>query len=221
MTISQFLVLVNTLFFIKTKPDALMRSGFVCGRIKINMIKFFIIIVLVLVFFAILGCAFFFIIGLRDSLFVDIPFVSTRKRAITPVIKALSLSPGSLLYEPGCGSSNILRAAVRSVPGSRGIGTEKGYLPYIFSRINTFRLPISIYYGDLLSTDLSFVTHIYCYLRSDLMEPLSQKILSECEKGTRIVSCDFFLPNLSLMQTIQLDAGDDKLSRILYVYEVK
>jgi len=183
--------------------------------------NFLLFIVLLFFLFFIFLSSLFFLLGWRDSFFLKIPFVSTRKRAIDLIIKALSLSKESLVYEPGCGSAHVLKAAVISAPGAKGIGTEKGYLPYIFSRINTFGLPISILYGDMLSPDFSQFTHIYCYLRGTLMEDFSQKILDECKKGTRIVSCDFTFPNIPLVQTISLEAGHDKLSRVLYIYEIK
>lgn len=87
--------------------------------------------------------------------------------------------------------------------------------------MNTGKLPIHILFKDMLSVDISSATHIYCYLFDSMMEKLSPKILAECKKGTRIVSCDFQLPGIPLVQTIPLQFENDKLSRILYVYEVK
>lgn len=69
-----------------------------------------------------------FLFILRDSIFVKIPFISTRDRAIDPVVKALSLTKNSVLFDLGCGNAKILRAAVRHVPGSRGV-VAVFYLP--------------------------------------------------------------------------------------------
>jgi hypothetical protein len=158
-------------------------------------------------------------LGLRDTILIRVPFVSTRPRAIRQIVDALSLSDDSVLYEPGSGNANILKMAILKTPGARGIGIEKGYLPYLISRVNTRDLPITIHYQDILATDFGAATHIYCYLSGTLMNQLSKKIRTECREGTRIVSCDFQLPDFTPIRIIPLEAGADKLSRTLYIYE--
>lgn len=165
--------------------------------------------------------ALFFLLKLRDSILISVPFVSTRKRAITSIINALSLSDKSILYDLGCGNAEILKVAVGETRGARGVGIERGYIPYLVSKINTRNLPIDIHLKDIFSVDLSPASHIYCYLGSEVMQKLSPKILNECKTGTRIVSCDFRLPDVPLIQTIPLDFGNDKLTRTLYVYEIQ
>jgi len=160
------------------------------------------------------------VLRLRDSIVIEIPFISTRKRAIESVINALSLSGKSVLYDLGCGNAEVLKTAIQKTPGTQGIGVERGYIPYALSLINTRNLPITIHHQDIFDTDLSGASHIYCYLSDEMMEKLSHKFLSECKKGTRIVSCDFQIPNIPLIQTISLEAKKDVLARALYIYQI-
>ncbi len=183
---------------------------------KALLLLFLVVFIFTLVIFSLA-----ILIRLRDSFFIKIPFVSTRERAIGTIVKALSLSKGSVFYELGCGNGKILQRAITETSGSRGVGFEKGYLPYLLSLWNTKKLPVTIYYQDILSVDLSPATHIYCYLFDFMMEKLSPKILRECKKGTRIVTCDFQLPGIPLVQTVSLEAGNEKLSKMIYVYEVR
>ena len=52
------------------------------------------------------NCTIIFVIILRDQMFINVPFVSTRKRALTKIIKLLNLSKESVLYDLGCGDTN-------------------------------------------------------------------------------------------------------------------
>lgn len=160
------------------------------------------------------------LLRLRDSIFVEIPFISTRIRAIEAVINALSISEKSILYDLGCGNAEILKTAIKKTHGAKGVGVEQGYIPYILSLINTRNLPITIHHQDICDTNLSNASHIYCYLSDPMMQKLSHKFLNECHIGTRIVSCDFRVPNIPLIQIISLESKKDTLTRALYVYEI-
>lgn len=176
------------------------------------------LIVFIGVFTTILIAGFY--LRLRDSILVSVPFVSTQKRAIPAIIKALGLSSGSVLFDLGCGNSEVIKAAIANTSGAKGVGVERGYIPFLLARFNTRGLPIAVCFQDIFSADLSGATHVYCYLSSKMMEELLPKFQRECKKGTRIVSCDFQIPKIIPVQTILLDAGIRKLSRTLYVYEI-
>ncbi|MFA5942113.1 MAG: hypothetical protein WC798_00355 [Candidatus Paceibacterota bacterium] len=162
----------------------------------------------------------FTLLRLRDSLFVEIPFISTRRRAVESVVNALSLSDKSVLYDLGCGNAEVLKTAIQKTPRARGVGIEQGYIPFILSKVKTRKMPIIIHHQDIFDTDLSNASHIYCYLSDSMMQKLSHKFLHECKKGARIVSCDFQVPNIPLIQTISLEAKNDTLARSLYIYQI-
>lgn len=173
-----------------------------------------------IIFLTSLVSVLFVLLRLRDSIFVEIPFISTRKRAVELVANALSLSDKSVLYDLGCGNAEILKTAIQKTPSAQGVGVERGYIPYILSKIKTRNLPITIHRQDIFDTNLSNASHIYCYLSDPMMQKLSHKFLNECHIGTRIVSCDFRVPNIPLIQIISLEAKKDALTRALYIYEI-
>ena len=168
--------------------------------------------------FVIIAFTIIFVIILRDQMFINVPFVSTRKRALTKIIKLLNLSKESVLYDLGCGDARILIEAVRHVPGINAVGIEFGILPFLSAKIHTCRIPVQIKFGNILNSNLSQATHIYCYLSSPLMKKMKSKIKNECGIGTRIVSCDYQFPNWKPIETISIETNNDQLSKTLYLY---
>lgn len=159
------------------------------------------------------------LIMIRDSLFIKVPFVPTRSRAIPSIINALKLSQDSILYDIGCGDSRILISAISSVPGIRAIGIEKGIFPFIMSTIKTRGMSIRILRADYKDVSFSNATHIYCYLSTEEMNRIAPKITNECKSGTRVVSCDFEICNWEPLEIISIEKDNDQLAKKLFVYE--
>lgn len=178
---------------------------------------------IVLIIFKILLAIFslFFItlllIRIRDSIFIKVPFVPVRKRAILAIIKCLNLSNGSILYDIGCGDGRVLLSATALFPNIRTIGIEKGIYPYIISFFKTMGKPIKILYADYKNILIKDATHIFCYLSNEDMNKIGRKVKNECKDGTVIVSCDFEIPNLTPFKIVTLD-NNDKLAKTLFVY---
>jgi 16S rRNA A1518/A1519 N6-dimethyltransferase RsmA/KsgA/DIM1 with predicted DNA glycosylase/AP lyase activity len=158
------------------------------------------------------------LLKIRDSIFIYIPFIVTREKAIELIIRELQLKNNSVLYDLGCGDGRILTRAIRNTPGARGIGMEKGIIPYLLACMRTRKLPIKIMYKDLFSTDLSGATHIYCYLHHTVMGKVEEKIIDECKKGTRIVVNDYPFTALIAQENIFTQEDGSPLSSKIYTY---
>lgn len=171
----------------------------------------FLLGVLVLFIFALL-------LKIRDSILLCIPFITTKEKAIGTIIKELQLKNDSVLYDLGCGDGTILIEAIKNTPGARGVGVEKGVIPFLLARIKTHKLPIKIIYEDIFQADISEATHIYCYLHPTVMDRLEKKIINECKKGTRIVVNDYPFATLKPQSSIPTVVDGDPLSKKIYTY---
>lgn len=161
-----------------------------------------------------------FLLHMRDFLTGDAPFVSTRKRVVSQIIDALQLSDGSILYDLGCGNGSILKYAVMYTKGVRGVGIENGIIPFLMAKIHTRKLSVVIVRDNFFKTDISSATHMYVYLFTDVLKKLAPKILRECKKGTRIVSCDYEISDWVPIKIINTAREGDRLGRKLYIYEI-
>ncbi|MCK9351379.1 MAG: hypothetical protein WCT49_02960 [Candidatus Paceibacterota bacterium] len=158
---------------------------------------------------------------LRDSIFADVPFVPVRRYAVAKIIELLDMRSGDVLVDMGCGDGRILIDAVKTVSKVRGIGMEKGIIPFFVASFLSRNYPVKIRYEEISRTDISSATHIYCYLSPKLMTQLGPKFLRECQPKTKIVSCDFEIPNWMPVKKIDLDVGKETLSRTLYLYQMQ
>jgi len=156
---------------------------------------------------------------IKDNVTHDVPFIPVRKRALQSVIDSLELYPGSILYDLGSGDGRVLIEAIRRNPEIVALGVENGIIPFLISIIRTHKYPISIKFRKILKQNISNATHIFCYLSDKSLLELQMKIEAECKKGTRIVSCDFQFHGWVPKTTISISNSNDKLSRMLYVYE--
>src|SRR3989344_1368151 len=96
------------------------------------LISLFLLLVSVVLTF---GLIIILILLLRDQLKVKVPFVPTRKRALAPIVQALEIKPGDVIFDLGCGDGRILRAVSKSVSGIRAVGVERGVIPYLVSSL--------------------------------------------------------------------------------------
>ncbi len=161
-----------------------------------------------------------FILLMRDSIINSVPFVPIRKRAINNIIELLQLSNQSTFYDLGCGDGRVLIAAIKEQSGINSIGVENGIIPFLISKIRTYKSPFKLIFSNFFYVDISDATHIFCYLSNPILKELAPKILRECKKGTRIVTCDFCFPNWKPLEIRPIDIPRDPLSRTLYVYRV-
>lgn len=172
------------------------------------------ILVVILVWLSLL------LLHMRDFFTGDAPFVSTRKRVVSQIIDALQLSEGGVLYDLGCGNGSILKYAVTHTKGVRGVGIENGIIPFLIAKIHTRKLPVMIVRENFFETNILSATHVYVYLSVDALKKLAPKILRECKKGTRVVSCDYEISDWIPIKIIDIAKDGERLGRKLYVYEI-
>ena len=177
--------------------------------ILISILFLFILIVIIL-----------YGVYLVNSFFTDAPYVPVKKRVIDKIIETLNLNENAVLYDLGCGDGRVLLEAIKK-RGVKAIGVEKNFIVYLFTKYITRKTSIKIICKDIDNVSIKDATHIYLYLFPKIMDKLKNKILLECQKGTRIVSCSFMFASILPDEVIELPQTKDRMCQKLYVYILK
>jgi SAM-dependent methyltransferase len=124
-------------------------------------------------------------------------WVSTSRTRIAAVLDAVSMRPGELLVDLGCGDGRVLRMARRRW-SVRVRGYELNPLAFLKARLLCLgRAGIELRRADFFTADLSQADGVFCYLFPDVMGDLARKLVQELRPGCLIVSCNFALPGLA------------------------
>lgn len=161
-----------------------------------------------------------FLICFRDKLVADVPFVPIRKRALKQVISKLQLSEESVLFDLGSGDGRVLIEAKKQIPKIVGVGVENSIIPFLISIFNARGLSLDFRFDNIFKMNLTKSTHLFVYLSPEVLSKLRPKILRECAKGTRIISCDFTFADWNPVEVVPIGVENDKLSHTLYVYVI-
>jgi trans-aconitate methyltransferase len=130
-------------------------------------------------------------------------YVSTSKVRIAAIMDAVPMNSDQLLVDLGCGDGRVLRA-VWNRYGTKTIGYELNLLAYLKARLLCFRMRgVDIRLQNFWKADLSFADVVFCYLFPDVIKQLSEKLRSELKPGAVIVSCNFALPDLEIVQVLR------------------
>ncbi len=156
-------------------------------------------------------------------LLADAPFISIPKGINKEIIKSLNPKNDSIIYDLGCGDGQILIEVSRFNPTVKCVGIEIGFIPYLLAKINTNKYRnIEIRRENIFKSNFGEATHIFLYLYADVIDKLLPKILNQCKKGTRLVSCDFKFSNLEPKEVIDirgLSKNKDR-GKYLFIYEI-
>ena len=145
-------------------------------------------------------------------------YVSTPRAKIAAFVDAVSMKPGQLIVDLGCGDGRVLRRA-RKCYDVKAIGYEVNFMAYLKAKMLCIGIKnVIIERKNFWAADLSDANIVFCYLYPDVMQKLSQKLKADLKAGTTIVSCNFGVPGFKLHRVLQ-PAGalhNDPL----YVYRV-
>lgn len=167
-------------------------------------------------------CTAVIIIGLMyewSLLVTGAPFICMPKPVLDPIVKALDLKDGSVLYDLGCGDGRVLEACALAHPHSKFKGIDKAKVAIWNAKWRLRkRKEIKLLHKNFFKCDLSDATHVFTYLFPDLMNSLLPKLEKELKPGTRLVTCDFTFKDKKWAEEIDLNRPKGTLGRKLYVY---
>lgn len=148
------------------------------------------------------------------------PYFSSKEKVVKKIASEVVLPDDGNIYELGCGNAGFLRAMEKKFPKAKKlIGTELFLFPFLISNIQLSlqKTKIKILKKDLFKTDIADADLIYCFLNKEAMKKLKIKLLTECKKGTEIISYQFTLPEMEPVKIIDLDNNEkDKI----YFYKI-
>jgi SAM-dependent methyltransferase len=125
------------------------------------------------------------------------PYVPISSKLFPVFEHELQLEDSSVFYDLGCGDGKVVAHIARNYPDVRCIGIEFSGIPYLVARIRTRSMPnVRIEHADFFTKDISDATHVYMYQFPILMPRLLEKFKKELQSGTKVLSCDFKLPEI-------------------------
>jgi len=121
-------------------------------------------------------------------------YTSTARVKIRTALDAVSMKPGELLVDIGCGDGRVLRAA-RKRYGVKGLGFEINPIAYMKARLLTMgRKGLEVRCRNFWKADLGGADVVSCYLFPDVMRKLGMKLGNELAAGARVISFNFPIP---------------------------
>ena len=140
----------------------------------------------------------------------DIHFTPTRHHIADEMLKLANVGPDDVVYDLGSGDGRIPIIAAQKY-GARGVGIELDprlvELSWRIANEAEVANRVSFIVGDLFVADLSKATVITAYLSPSIMKIMEPKFRT-LQKGTRIVSHQFSMPEWEPAKTIQVDEAE-------------
>lgn len=156
---------------------------------------FYLVQILILLF---LFGAILYISSLFYSLVNGAPYVPTSSRLIRDILKRAKLPRGARFLELGCGDGRVVSMAVSEF-GAIGKGVEINPMLIVLARLRSWLVgagSLELLRADVRQTPLKGYSFIFLYLFPGLIESLQERFLTECSKGTVIISHGFKIPAL-------------------------
>ncbi|KKU80174.1 MAG: hypothetical protein UY05_C0012G0012 [Candidatus Peregrinibacteria bacterium GW2011_GWA2_47_7] len=128
----------------------------------------------------------------------QIPYVPSRNRVVNRMIRIADLKKDDVVFDLGCGDGRLLIAAEKQKGVKAAEGFEIAPLVYLLAQFRKWlaHSRMKIHFKNLFDVRLRRANVIFCYLLPGAMKRLSKKFRKECEKGTRIVSHTFRIPDM-------------------------
>lgn len=150
-------------------------------------------IVFTLISFALIGV--FFTILAQEIWYGqknNAPFVPAPDSIMNDLVNTISITESSVVFDLGSGDGKVLRALYEHTGVGSYVGVERGFVPYLLSRIKHRKIKsIGFKRQDFFETDLSGATIVVLYLFPELMNTLLPKLKKELKPGTVVYSIDF------------------------------
>lgn len=174
------------------------------------------LVVLILLVIGLVLEALWFISTLQ-SIAGGAPFVPLSKKRAHDAWAAVSLKPGEMIYELGCGDARHLVYACRQYMVN-GVGIDVSWWPLLWAwfrvRLGGMNKRVRLVCRNIHNIDLSKADVVYMYLDPKLPDSLRDKFKRELRSGSRIISAQFPLTDWQPIKVI----GD--IQHPTYIYQI-
>ncbi|MGC8940157.1 MAG: methyltransferase domain-containing protein [Candidatus Bathyarchaeia archaeon] len=150
----------------------------------------------------------------------EFPYLPSPLSVIDAALNIVEIKPNEIFADLGCGDGKVLIRAAQKF-GAFCVGFEIDLALAKIARKNVKMAKlghlIEIVNADIFTVELSKFDVIYVYPFPPIIPKLSEKIISECQKGTRILAHDHPLMGLRQVKNIQISEGEFHMHS-LYLY---
>ncbi|MBM4177647.1 class I SAM-dependent methyltransferase [Candidatus Gribaldobacteria bacterium] len=138
---------------------------------------------------------------------IGAPLALTNKKQLKEIVVKAEIKPNDIFYDLGCGTGRVL-VKVQKQTKARVVGFEMSPIYWLISWLNLKINQISqkngkVYLRDFFKADLSKANLIFLFLMPKPLNKLEIKLKKELNKGSKIISYCFPLPNLKPYLTLQ------------------
>ncbi len=133
-------------------------------------------------------------------------YTSTGRVKIRKALDAVTMKPGELLVDIGCGDGRVLRAA-RKRYGVSCLGFEINPIAFTKAKLLTMgRKGLEVRCRNFWKADLGKADIVSCYLFPDVMRRLGVKLGKELASGARVISFNFPIPGWKHEAVLRADS---------------
>ena len=138
---------------------------------------------------------------------MEFPYLPSPASVIDAALNMVKVKPSEVFADLGCGDGAVLIEAAKKF-GAYCVGFEinpaLARLAYKKAENAGVKHLIDIVCSDVFTTDLSRFDVIYVYPFPPIIPKLSEKIIAECRKGTRILVHDHSLNRLMPLKSVRI-----------------
>jgi len=126
--------------------------------------------------------------------------VGSKRHKIHAILQEINPQPGAVFYDLGSGDGRVVREAADGFQ-LNATGFEINPMLIWFSKLRAKQAQSRAEFvrANILNIELEKAEIIYAFLLTFMLEELTQKFMSECSKGTIIISHGFKIPKLTSM----------------------
>lgn len=159
----------------------------------------------------------------------EVPFVPTKEKVVTAMLKLANVKEGDTVYDLGCGDGRIVISAVKDFKAKRGLGVDfdPERLVDCEKRMKELKLTeaeqkkLTFKQGDVLKMtpeDFKDVDVVTMYLLPDVNLKLKPVLLKGLKPGARIVSHDF---DMGDWKADKEEKVDDDRTHTIFLWTIK
>lgn len=157
----------------------------------------------------------------------DAPYVPTRIKNITDLLKKSGLKKGHIFYELGSGDGRIVLAAASI--GAIATGIEQSWIRVWQSRIQARKLKlkdIEFIHGNIFDRQYFPADVVFIFLLQPAIDRLEKKLRTELKKGSVVITQTFHFKNwqpikkLDFTENHKNRLGNNLFAGDFYVYKV-
>ncbi|MBS7636193.1 class I SAM-dependent methyltransferase [Candidatus Bathyarchaeota archaeon] len=152
---------------------------------------------------------------------VEFPYLPSPTSVIHAALNMVEVESNEVFADLGCGDGSVLiEAAKKFEVFCVGFEVDPALVRLAHKKVENAKLKhlIDIVRSDLFTVDLSRLDVIYVYPFPPIIPKLSEKIICECRKGTRILVHDQNLKGLQPTKSVQIFEGSIHIHSVqLYV----